>query len=228
MTRPLLLIVCVLLVLPGCVGKPDISISPAQVEWLKEVQEIRILYHPLIVIDHLLAVSRGYGKYATSYTVHGKYMTFEDPLAGVQSQFAAGLMKRLELHNFSTAQRVEPRSEHPHSLGEHSSDRGLVFTFDTRYWQVNQWSPNYNLLNSLLGMPFRIGYTLKYSARGTLFSREAANLLWQAHCEISFDFRSPGDIYLSELIADEHSVIHEKRREAETKCAEQLLEKFFP
>ena len=228
MTRLLLLIVCVTLVLSGCVGKPDISISPAQVERLKEVQEIQILYDPLIVIDHLLTVSRGSGKYATSYTVHGKYLTFEDPLTGVQSQFTAGLMKKLQLHSIGTAQRVEPRSEHPHSLGEHSSDGGLAFTFDTRYWQVNQWSPNYNLLNSLFGMPFRIGYTLKYSARGTLLSKEAANILWQAHCEISFNFRASGDIYLSELIADEHSVIHEKRRGAETKCAEELLEKFFP
>lgn len=221
MTRPLLLIICVTLALFGCAGRPDIPITQNQIDGLTTEKEIWIVYNPSTVINHRLILSPG-GKYGPA-TVHSTDLTFEDPLTGVQSQFVAGLTKKLDLHNISTASQVEPRSEHPNSLEE--KNRGLVFTFDTRYWQVTQWSTNYHFI---FGVPFRISYTLKYSARGKLFRKGAIDPLWQAHCDPSFNFWAPGHIYLPELIADEHSVIHEKRRAAETKCAEELLKKFFP
>lgn len=223
MTRLLPFIACVALALSGCAGRADIPIASTQIDSLMTEKMIQIAYDHSMVINHRLIISPS-SKYGPAI-FHSTDITFEDPLAGVQSQFVAGLMKKLGLHNISMANRVEPRSEHPHSLEEHALDEVLVFQFDTRYWQVTQWSDNYHFI---FGTPFWIGYTLKYSARGKLFRKGAIDLFWQAHCDPSFHFWVPGHIYLPELIADEHSVIHEKRREAEKKCAEQLLVKFFP
>lgn len=90
-TRLLPIIAYTILALSGCVGKPDISMCPALMQTLKDWKEIRILYDPLMVIDHVTVVSRGSGKYTTYYDVHDDYLPFQDPLAGAQRLFAAGL-----------------------------------------------------------------------------------------------------------------------------------------
>jgi len=224
-TRLLPIIAYTILALSGCVGKPDLSMRPALMQTLKEWKEIRILYDPLMVIDHLTVVSRSSGKYTRYYEVHDDYLPFQDPLAGVQSQFAAGLTTRLGLHNISTANRVEPRSEHPHSLEELTLDRGLVFQFDTQNWQVIREFFTYA---PPPGTTLPARYILKYSAQGTLFQNRETTLLWKAHCKVSLTFEAPVDILLEKELADENSLLHGKRKEVETHCAEELLEKFFP
>lgn len=221
----LLLIACASLVLPGCVERPDISISPAQVQRLKEVQEIRILHNPLMVMDQLIVVTHRSGKYSTSRDVHDDYLPFEDPLAGVQRQFSDGLMKRLGLHDISTAHRIEPPYEPHHSLEELSLYRGLVFQFDARNWQVIQEFLTYS---PPPGTTLPARYLLKYSAQGRLFHNRETTLLWKAHCKVSLYFQAHVDILLQKEMADETSLLHGKRKEAETRCTEELLETSFP
>jgi hypothetical protein len=170
-------------------------------------------------VNHLIVQLSGYGRYQITRIVHANWFPFEDPLAGIQNLFAAALMRKLNLNNLRTISRDESLT-----LGEQPLARGAVFKFVTRHWQITQRFVSYA---PRPGTTLPTYYDLSYAADGILFRGGEHNLLWKARCDVSLSFKASVDILLQKLIADEDSLIHLKRREAEASCAEQLLEKFF-
>lgn len=225
MTRILPLLVFVTLLMVGCTGRPDVKMASDKLPYLKAAPEIRILYYPTMTINifrHIFFGACYYRWHCEKVVVHLPFR-FVDPLPGVQSRFVAGLMKKLNIDNFRAIRRDSPLSEHPLSPDEASLGIGVVFQFDTKSWQVIQRFQSYAPKPGT-GVHY---YDLRYSAQGRLFRHGELNLLWKADCQADISFEASSDIPLHELIADENSLIHSKRREAEGICSEQLLEKFF-
>jgi len=50
---------------------------------------------------------------------------------------------------------------------------------------------------------------------------------WKARCKVDLSFEASADSLLQNVLADENSVMHVKRREAGASCAKQLLNKLF-
>lgn len=100
-----------------------------------------------------------------------------------------------------------------------------MFQFHTRNWQVIRQFLTYA---PPPGTTLPARYILKFSAQGRVFQNRETNLLWKAHCNVSLNFEAPVDILLEKELVDENSLLHGKRKEAETRCAEELLENFFP
>lgn len=225
-TQIFLFVACAILLLSGCVGGPDIPITSGELHGLNAEREIRLLYYPSSTIDNFVIPScLGGGRYnkCPPQRAHPPVL-FEDPLSAIQAQVTDTLREKLGLNNIQTVRRDEPLSQHPLPLDEQSLGRGVVFKFDTRYWHVKRRFLSYT---PRPGTTLPVSYNLRYSAEGRLFRDGESKLLWKASCKVDLPFEASGDIRLEELINDENSIIHWKRREAGVSCAEQLLEKFF-
>jgi len=214
---------CIVLVVGSCAGASDIKIASKELDALKKEPEIRVVYHPSMSVDISRHIVLRSDRYSTvSRTIHLPF-AFEDPLEKVQSHFSTALMTKLDIGSLQTIRSEQPLSEYLLSLVDQLADRGVVFKFDTQYWQVVQ---RFQYYQPRLGTGVHY-YNLRYAAEGRLVRDTESNLLWKALCTVDLSFEASSDIPLHELIADENSLIYLKRQEAAVSCGNQMLEKFF-
>lgn len=214
----------VTLLLSGCAGGPDIPMTSGELHSLKAEREIRLLYYPSSTFASLVIQSCPVRYSNCRRLIADPPLLFEDPLSAVQAQVIGALRDRLDLNHIRTIRRDEPLSEHPFPLDEPLLGSGVVFKFDTQYWQVKRRFLNYT---PPPGTTLPVYYYLSYSAEGRLSRDGEFKLLWKANCKVDLSFEASADILLQKVLNDENSVMHAKRREAGARCAEQLLEKFF-
>lgn len=218
----LMLLVCLLGPLNGCVGELYQSIK-ADLEFQLEPQMLNQLKaNPEVVAIHYAPEpSLSTEGDASGYDL----LPGDDPLLEVKDLFLTALREQVGLTNVQAmpAPRFH-RSEMLHGVGMRELRRvfsqGLVLDFQTRVWTLSlygdeKWWELTTWSNSSPPL-------LAYMVRARLLDLDRKQLLWQANCSAKTERHR-----VEEWTANQNQLVKAKRDELVSRCTQALIENFL-